>query len=414
MNSTTSVKRWARRCTAISAVIIGLVIITGHIFLKKPEGLLAPVPTQDLGGLVVPNQQLVELVAVSDSPSKASPVIYGFLPYWNISHFTLNRVVTHLAYFSFELDAKGNFIATSPGYSNFGGEAYQEFAAQAVAAGKKNELVVAMFDADNTAAFLNCKTCRENFYEQVLELIKTKNLSGINIDFEYLGTVTPQLRKNYTLFLQGLRGSLQRSGMREVKISIDIFGDGANMYNLWDMKEISQIVDYVIVMGYDYKTRRSDVPGPVAPTLGKDSWGNDILGGLKKLLEQVPPEKVILAVPFYGYEWRVTGRSLDEAKTYPGTGATLTYKRLQELLGRRRELRLEERWDESSLTPYITYEEDEEIFMAFFENARSMNYKVDLARGLNLAGVAIWALGYEGESSSLWPAIESFTKGQLN
>jgi spore germination protein YaaH len=144
----------------------------------------------------------------------------------------------------------------------------------------------------------------------------------------------------------------------------------------------------------------------VAPTLGKGNWGNDILDGLRGLLALVPPEKVILVVPFYGYEWQTTTLNLETAQTYPKTGATLTYERLQSLLGRKKALKLTEHWDEHSLSPYITYEEEDEFFIGFYENERSLGYKIDLARGLNLGGIAIWALGYEGETSELWQTSE--------
>ena len=46
-----------------------------------------------------------------------------------------------------------------------------------------------------------------------------------------------------------------------------------------------------------------------------------------------------------------------------------------------------------------------EIFVLYYENSRSLSYKLDLVNQLDLAGVAIWALGYEGDSRELWETI---------
>jgi spore germination protein YaaH len=81
------------------------------------------------------------------------------------------------------------------------------------------------------------------------------------------------------------------------------------------------------------------------------------------------------------------------------------------LLSNKKALKLTQHWDERSLTPYISYVEDEEYFIGFFENERSLSYKIDLASGLNLGGVAIWAMGYEGDTADLWQAIEN--RGKL-
>jgi hypothetical protein len=322
MSSTTLVRKWVWRCTAISLFLI-VGIFAWRLLAASRATLTVPVPEMSGGRFSVASLE-TDTERNSSQSGKTLPVVYGFLPYWNLNHFNLNRVITHLAYFSFGLDAKGNFLENEPGYRGFYGETFSEIASRNAQAGNKNELVISLFNGDDIVSFLNCKKCQDNFYTQAVDMVRTNNLSGLNIDFEYLGEVTPGLRQNYTAFLKGLKGALARNNLSAVKISVDIYGEGASMYNLWEMEEMSEIVDYIVIMAYDYKTRRSSVPGPTAPILGKDDWGGDLLGSLQKLLEKVPPEKVILALPFYGYEWQVTELDLDKAKTFEGTGATLT------------------------------------------------------------------------------------------
>jgi spore germination protein YaaH len=44
-------------------------------------------------------------------------------------------------------------------------------------------------------------------------------------------------------------------------------------------------------------------------------------------------------------------------------------------------------------------------YVVYFENSRSLSYKLDYVNQLNLGGIAIWALGYEGDSRELWDVV---------
>ena len=68
-------------------------------------------------------------------------------------------------------------------------------------------------------------------------------------------------------------------------------------------------------------------------------------------------------------------------------------------------LSVEEHWNENALSPYLTYVEDGETFVLYYEDSRSLSYKLDYVNQLDLGGIAIWALGYEGDSRELWDVI---------
>jgi spore germination protein YaaH len=65
-----------------------------------------------------------------------------------------------------------------------------------------------------------------------------------------------------------------------------------------------------------------------------------------------------------------------------------------------------EHWDSDALSPYITYTEGGKIQTIYYENSRSLSYKLDLVNETNMGGIAIWALGYEGSSRELWDVID--------
>jgi spore germination protein YaaH len=65
---------------------------------------------------------------------------------------------------------------------------------------------------------------------------------------------------------------------------------------------------------------------------------------------------------------------------------------------------LQEQWDADALF-HTTYNLDGQIQTIFYENSRSLSYKLDLVNHTELGGIAIWALGYEGTTNELWEVI---------
>lgn len=186
-------------------------------------------------------------------------------------------------------------------------------------------------------------------------------------------------------------------------VSIDVYPSAAQGGNIWNLSELAPHVDYVIVMAYDFHRRQSAQAGPVSPLLGGDVYQN-INQHLKEILELVPAEKILLGVPFYGYEWQTTSRD-EQALTYPDSGSTASYQRVLDILAQKEELKVQERWNEIALSPYLSYEKSGQTFVIYYENSRSLSYKLDYVNQLNLAGIAVWALGYEGDANELWSVI---------
>ena len=232
--------------------------------------------------------------------------------------------------------------------------------------------------------------------------------NGVNIDFELSGSVDDKLRDSLTNFVKKLRSHLNAK-YEGITLSIDVYASAGDGSQLWDIKALEPEVDYIVVMAYDFHQRSSPQAGPVAPLFGgKELWDSDINNHLKTFLKHVPSSKILLGVPFYGYEWQTTSRDA-QSHTFPDTGRTASVRRVQTILEQKEKLKVQEHWNEAALSPYISYEENGEIYVIYYENPRSLSYKLDYVRQLDLGGIAIWALGYEGSSRELWQVIERKT-----
>lgn len=338
-------------------------------------------------------------------------VVYGFLPYWNLNKVAIQPELTHLGYFSLTIAADGSLITRSedgneePGFNKLKSEQLLDLSNELQAQGGQVELVLSQFYADDITAFLLSEKAQDNFFVSLDNILLAYPFAGLNIDIELAGSATPQLRDNMSAFMARLRQHLDRK-YTNVGLSIDVYAGAAQNNQLWDIPAIAPTVDHIIIMAYDFHRRTSPQAGPVAPLFGgRELWDSDINQHLQDFVAQVPSEKLLLGVPFYGYEWQTTSRDA-QSHTFPDSGSTASFERVLKLLERRDELKVEEHWNEDALSPYLSYVEDGEIYVIYYENSRSLSYKLDYVNQLDLGGIAIWALGYEANSRELWDVVE--------
>src|SRR5690606_10440632 len=138
-------------------------------------------------------------------------------------------------------------------------------------------------------------------------------------------------RQNLTKLVQNMNRHLDQK-YSHITLSIDMYASAASKQQLWDVAAIAKEVDYIIVMAYDFHRRSSPQAGPVAPLFGgKELWDSDISEHLQAFLTIVPSEKILLGIPFYGYEWQTTSTD-PQATTFPNTGSTASFERVQSIL----------------------------------------------------------------------------------
>lgn len=331
------------------------------------------------------------------------------MPFWNINDVTIQPELTDLAYFSLTINDDG-FIKTKdednldPGYFKLQAEEFNQLQSQIINQGKKSQIVLSLLENKGINSLLNSEEFQTNFFESIDSLLLAYPFEGLNLDIEYTGEASDELRNKYVQFIKKLSTHL-KTKYPKIEFSIDTYAAAATKKMIWDIKNLHPYVDYIIVMAYDFNQSYSTQAGPVAPLFNKDnSWQESIHSYLSNFAKQVPTHKILLGIPFYGYEWQTVTRE-PQAFTLPKTGATASYKRVKELIARKTELQLEEHWDEAALEPYLTYVEDDSFFTIYYENPESLKYKLDYVNQLNLGGIAIWSLGYEGNSREFWDVI---------
>lgn len=224
---------------------------------------------------------------------------------------------------------------------------------------------------------VNRKALINNLVNAVIEV----GADGINVDCEYVNKETGE---HFVQFLRELSIETRKNGL---VLSVD--GYVQNQGNLYyDLREQGIVADYVVIMGYDEHWAGSE-PGSVA-SIGF------VEGGIQAALNSgVPSSKLINGVPFYTRLYRTEGADvssqaigMDEAQNWMANrGISPT-------------------WDDVACQYYIKFEDGTAVSEMFVEDKESMEARLSMMKGYNLAGVACWKLGLENKD--IWSVLNSY------
>lgn len=328
-------------------------------------------------------------------------VVMGFAPYWNMKKLSPQAVnsLTHLAYFNLHLASNGSLYThvnrreEDPGYTN-----YKRLINGTYDISTPIIITFMPFNQKALDSILSSESVRQTALATVKQIVADSHAAGVNIDFEPLGDTPPSQKAAFTSFIQSLRQALTTH-----QLSISVYPSAGVKPRLWDLAALSPILDYIVVMTYDYTLPGSDVTGPNSPLRGAGSlYEHDITQNIAQITRLVSPRQILLGIPLYGYEWDTADAAKYSATESRGSVASL--ERIEKMLN---EQTLELIWDRNSLTPYGVSTSSGTTTQVYFENPTSIKLKLDFVRAANLGGIAIWALGYEGNVSWLWPLIRS-------
>ncbi len=248
-------------------------------------------------------------------------------------------------------------------------------------------------DPDMTSEFLNNTDSRDNIIRQLLAYAALYNLDGINIDFE---NIKKSDKGALTQFVREITPLLKEQGL-VVSIDVTIPDGSDNWSKCYDRAELGQVVDYVMLMAYDQYWSTSPVAGPVAEI----GWVED---NLKKVLELVPKEKLLLGLPFYSREW-IESKDSQGNVTVSRPARTLTMEMEQEIID---ENNAKTVWNEKMGLFYAEFSDNGKVHRIWVEDSNSINIKSSLVQKYGLAGACSWRKGFE--TAEIWDVLKKNLK----
>ncbi len=236
-------------------------------------------------------------------------------------------------------------------------------------------------NAVSTYQVLSSTTVRQQLVSHIVETSQELGLDGVNIDFE---GITQDCGEHYIQFLRELGVLCRKSGL---VLSVDNYVPfDFNDYYRLDIQ--GEILDYVIIMGYDEHWSGSQDPGSVA-SIGY------VTNGLERTVGQVPSRKVINALPFYTILWKTEGAEV--------TDEYITLKNIADFFQR---VKVEPQWDAESGQNYAEWKEGDATYQIWVEDEESIRVKLNVMNAQDIGGVAVWRLGYG--NGSAWELIRNY------
>jgi len=332
------------------------------------------------------------VIKTDDVGSKNRDILVNGYAYPNISENTLDKTLSNLTFlslFSYEaLEDGGLNPIVVP-------KAEDNAIAKAIAAGVKPALVVTNigksgnFEADLAHKILNNPAVASNLIDNLLKIMKNKKYAGLDVDFEY---VLPADRQAYNDFLTKCAQVMHGNGYF---ISCAIPAKQAEntsdtLTGAYDYAAIGSIVDYVTLMTYEWGYA-TDGAMAVAPI------GN-VEGTIKFAATQMPPAKILMGIPNYGYDWPVPASRDNPGKAISNVAAVDLARQHNQAIS----------FDENSKAPFFSYYIDSKRREVWFEDARSVQAKLALVAKYDLSGVSYWTV------NKFWPQNWLVLKSMYN
>jgi len=318
---------------------------------------------------------------------------YGYLPYWidtTYYEYFQMELLTHISYFSVEINATDGSLGDIPNQSCF---------LKILDLAHENAVWVHMtfniFGSSDVSTFLNNSSARQNAINNISNFVANYCIEGANIDFEF---VTATVRDSFNLFINDLADALWNhpNGSKELYLATIAVPE---WYPGYDIAFLSIHSDGLYIMGYDFHWSGSSVAGPVSPCVPSSFWGQycvaKAIGDYKA--SGVSGTKIILGLPYYGYDWPTVSNTMGSATT--GSGSAVIYYYAFDNANTHGRL-----WDDYSLTPWYRYYTTA-WHQCWYDDTVSLDIKYGMVNDSTLQGAGCWALGYDRSYDHIWNTI---------
>lgn len=224
-------------------------------------------------------------------------------------------------------------------------------------------------------------TKRTKLIDNIYSQLDKYKYNGVEIDIENL---PPESREDYNKFIKELSEKLKPNGYTVAcALPAKTSADSETWLRAYDYETLGKYADRILIMSYDQHW-----PGGASGPVASAEWVERVA---KYSSSAIPPSKLLLGIPMYGYDWPVNG----------GKGKSVTVSTIENYIntfGGKVE------WNENSKSPYYRYNNGEDRIV-WFENVQSTQFKFEIAKKYNFKGVGMWRLGLD--DSEFWTGLKS-------
>ncbi len=325
-----------------------------------------------LGGrtLVYPGQTLI--IEFERSPLRQIDVNGYAYPYIdkNLLRTTL-PYINYMTPFTYGITNSGNLVQLDDEELidlslNYGVAPLMHLSTLTESGGFSNELA---------SLVLNNPDIQDTLISEIVANMQNKGYRGLDIDFEF---VYPQDSLLYGEFIGKLRSTLNPLGYEVIAALAPKTSDTQRglLYEGHNYRAIGANSDAVLLMTYEWGYTYGP-PLAVAPI-------RNVRQVVEYALTIIPPEKIFLGIPNYGYDW-----TLPYLKGESRADSISNVEAIQIAARNGAEIQ----YDEVSQAPWFRYTDDQgRVHEVWFEDVRSIQQKFNLIKEKGLRGAGYWNL----------------------
>ncbi len=221
---------------------------------------------------------------------------------------------------------------------------------------------------------VNSETAKRQLIDNLTAQIRERGFEGVDIDFEY---ILPEDKFPFADFVREVRTAVNVLGYPvSVALAPKVSDTQSGLlYEGKDYALLGEAADYVLLMTYEWGYTYGPAMA-VAPI-------NKVRQVVEYALTKIPPEKIHLGIPNYGYDWTLpyvkdsskatTIGNVEAVQIAIANGASIQF-------------------DEISQAPYFNYMQNGLTHEVWFEDVRSLTAKFSLVKEYRLRGMSYWQI----------------------
>lgn len=229
------------------------------------------------------------------------------------------------------------------------------------------------FSNDHAEKVFANAVARETLITNIINTMYIKGYIGLDIDFEFLRN-----KENYITFINAVTTRLHEEGFI---VNVDLAPKTSStqvglVYEAHDYKRIGEIADTVLLMTYEW----GYIYGPPMAIAPLDK----VREVVEYAVTEIDVNKIMLGIPNYGYDWPLPFVRGTTVATIIGS-----YEAVE--IAMRNNAVIE--FDTVAMSPFFNYTDAAGIqHVVWFEDARSIEAKLELVNEYKLLGAGYWNL----------------------
>lgn len=231
------------------------------------------------------------------------------------------------------------------------------------------------FSNELASYVMNNDVSRNNLVNNVVNTVLRKDYFGVDFDFEFLFAKDAE---KYVQLVSQMQQRLNPIGaVTLVALAPKTYTEQPGLlYEGHDYRGLGEAADLSLLMTYEWGYTYGP-PMAVAPI-------NNVRQVLDYGITQIPPNKILMGIPNYGYDWTLPFvQGVSEAENISNPEAVARAARFGAQI----------QFDETAQTPFYEYTDNQgRQHVVWFEDERSLRAKLELVNEYGLAGVSFWTV----------------------